>query len=770
MQYLERPKAAPRVLKTATATRARLEMLAFWKLDPRRRAQTSPPINEMPLDNPQLVKALWEMSGGRCAFCEAEGGLHVHRFRPAANALPLQPSSNAHLYYVWLADAWQNLYPICKTCIPPEPQFPVVGPRARLPAAQQIENYVRSGDGLWPSYPPKEDSLLLDPARERDFEKHLLPKLDGELIGESRRGETTILVFNLNRPERRNQRYQVFQSRIELLRKIFETSPNHPEQAEFHRFFEFSDLEFGGSWYLMLRRIARWIAGASGIGWRTSRNAILSFYTRLAAETDAADRVEAAIAALIREDAGLRAGRFSAGVYSLRVPIASVEIRNFKAIEHFDLEFTLPPPVSADVASPRAPSLVILGENATGKSSILEAIALALATPQARSALGLRWSRFVLDPSQLGVERTRAQRRASVGLTLANGQSVTLAIEQGSASARSEFGNHQVPVFAYGAYRRFLAGTRRPAPHKHIRNLFDGSTLSNPEPWLKSLTQDRFDLVIRTLRDLLSIEGEFDVIQRERSTRQLRMVTSLVEPDGETRYTRTPLQAVSSGYRSMLAMLCDIMRGLLDPQVYEGFESFQTAQGIVLIDEIEAHLHPRWKMRIMSSLRAALPGMSFIVTTHDPLCLRGMGEGEVVVLQRVAAADSGQASQLPILVERMTDLPPVADLRVEQLLTSDFFQLLSSDDASADRRLAKIGDLIAQRERGEALQPADQDVLAGFEQDVAAALPVGSSEVHRIVQAAVAEYLEQRREASSDTLKRLRKKAKDEVLAALQRL
>lgn len=772
MQRIDRPETAPLVLRSQIADDTRRRMREFWALERQRRAQTSVPAPSIQANDEQYVEAVSALTGGRCAFCEASDKLLVHRFRPAGNALPLPASSNAHLYYLWLSDAWQNLYPICPGCIPPEPQFPVVNSRAPLPELRQIDTYVKNANGLWPSFPPKENILLLDPCRDREFEKHLLPKLDGELIGESKKGETTVLVFNLNRSDRRNQRYHAYQMLIGRLIRLIASPGVQSEHPDWQQLFDFPAMDFGGTWFLLLRRLARWIGGSSGVRVRSSRTQIRAFFLRLASEPDAEQRLESALEAIAQEDNGLRAGRWTAGsVYSVRAPIASVHITNFKAIEQLELTFAKPVETPDGLSYRRAPSLIILGENATGKSSILEAIALAVTTPAARTALDILWSRLVLDPSQLGQERTRGgQRRASVQVALATGQSVSLTIEQGAAAVRSELGNQQVPVFAYGAFRRFLTATRRPSPHKHIRNLFDGSTLSNPEPWLKSLPQDRFDLVIRTLRDLLSIEGDFDVIQRERGTRQLRMVTSTIEPSGQVRFSRTPLQSVSSGYRSMLAMLCDIMRGLLDPQVYEGFESFQTAQGVVLIDEIEAHLHPRWKVQVMTSLRSALPGMSFIVTTHDPLCLRGMGEGEVVVLQRVGATDSPRETQMPIVVERMEGLPLVADLRIEQLLTSDFFQLLSSDDAASDRRLAQIGDLIRAKTEGERLTDNDQQILRQFETDIATALPVGSSEVHRITQEAVAEYLRRRRTASSLTLKRLRDKAKAEILAALEAL
>ena len=775
MRAFDRPEEAPPILRSKAAQASRRRMLEFWSLERQRRAQTSVPFIGME-STEDLVQVLAALTHGKCAFCEAPDRLQVHRFRPMGNALPAS-GSNPHLYYLWLADAWQNLYPICESCIPSEPQFPVSGARAKLPAASQVELYVERGDGTWSSYPPREDPLLLEPGWDERLETHFVPKLDGEIMGNSKRGEQTIATFDLNRSMRRDQRYQAYQSNLDLLLRLVSGVGS---EEEWRALFDFAEMPFGGTWFMLLRRIARWIGGVGGTRPRTSEAHIRSFYVKLSGEDDSAGRVQAALDAIARDDASYRPGRWEVGaVHSLRAPIAEVEIQNFKAIERLRLSLTRsgPPGGDRDLSdleksqrAARAPALMILGENATGKSSILEAIALALTTQPARNALELSWPRLVLDPSQMGEDRRRAGRRAEVRVTLTSGQSATLSIVDGEMNSRTEFGNEQVPVFAYGAFRRFETATRRPSPHKHIRNLFDGSILSNPEPWLKALPKDAFDMVVRTLRDLLSIEGNFDVIQRERSTRQLRMVTALAEPDGTVRFNRTPLNAVSSGYRSMLAMLCDIMRGLLDKQVYEGFEDFQTARGIVLIDEIEAHLHPRWKVQVMSSLRAALPRMTFITTTHDPLCLRGMEDHEVVVLQRVAAGDALSSSGLRIVVEQMEGLPAASDLRIDQLLTSDFFQLFSTDDAAAERKLANVAQLLSDRAGGRRLEPDEERVVEAFGADIANALPVGSSEVHRIVQDAVAVFLAKRREATSSKLERLKDEARNEIVRALEAL
>jgi hypothetical protein len=84
--------------------------------------------------------------------------------------------------------------------------------------------------------------------------------------------------------------------------------------------------------------------------------------------------------------------------------------------------------------------------------------------------------------------------------------------------------------------------------------------------------------------------------------------------------------------------------------------AMEVAEGIVVIDELGAHLHPRWRMRIVASLCEVFPRVQFVASTHDPLCLRGLFDGKVTVLRR--DAEQGVVS--------ITDLPPIAGLRVDQ--------------------------------------------------------------------------------------------------------
>lgn len=90
-----------------------------------------------------------------------------------------------------------------------------------------------------------------------------------------------------------------------------------------------------------------------------------------------------------------------------------------------------------------------------------------------------------------------------------------------------------------------------------------------------------------------------------------------------------PFHMLSDGVRSMLGLVVELACRcyLLNP-MYEELAAMKT-KGIVMIDEIDLHLHPEWQKHIVADLHAAFPNIQFIVTTHSPLVLGGMKEGEI---------------------------------------------------------------------------------------------------------------------------------------------
>lgn len=764
MQRFDRTtEAPPGIFQSDLASRERHILRDYLLSDPDKRSQSSAPRSELPLEDPVVLEALRRLFRGKCAFCEAVDILLPFRFRPAAEALPPEDPSTSHLYYSWLADTWENIYAICPICVPEDRDyFPVTGRRTQIPNAEQLDRFVEYGLGSWAPFPPRETPVLLDPCARENFPRSFLARVDGNLSPLSTRGAVTIKHFNLNSAPRvtgrRNRYAEYFDRLIEALR------PDAGE-AEAAELFDFGKLEFGGTWYLLLRRLARQVGGEAGVNPIVSPSRISRAFSPMAGQVGTERRLRDGWRRLVEED-GADTGElgFVAPPRPGKAQLARVQLSNFKAIESLELILPNPKEALASDRPPSAPSLLIIGENAAGKSSILEAIALAVAGAAARQQLGLAAQTFILNPAYLGAPGAARPERAQVTLTATDGTVNRLDIAMESMR-EVDRGFDPPSVFAYGAFRQYQHRRTRHSAAKYIRNLFDGSVLSNPERWLLDLDAGKFLMVARALREIFSIEGEYEVIERDPQVGRCFIVAA-ADPSGKT-LSRTPFSLASSGFRSVLAMACDVMHGLMDPKVNPGFETLASARGVVLVDEVEAHLHPRWKMQIMRGLRRALPAVTFIATTHDPLCLRGMEEGEVVVLQRVAAPGARECG-LPVFVEQLTQLPNVAHLRVEQLLTSDFFQLYSTDAPEIEAQLAAVGDLLAKRTRGEELLPTEAATLATFDRDIAQALPIGMSEAHRLVQEAVAEYLKDRRAASQAKMQELRGAAKTRILAALR--
>lgn len=755
MQRLQRDlEPPPQVLRSPAADQSRRRMRDFMLSAQDKRQQTSVPRSDLPLADTSLRDGLRRVFRNRCAFCEALDEIQPHRFRPEGEALPYQSQEEGHLYYAWLADAWENLYAICSSCRPQEPNyFPVEGKRSPLPVKDDLDRYVEEGTGSW-RQPIDERPLLLDPCRDDDFHRALHPRIDGVLEGLTKRGVVTIEHFRLNAPARVDARREVYAERRRFLKDALRTGLAADVMRE--TLFDFPALAFGGTWYILLRRLALRLWPASAMVLSPAR--IARAYMTLHGDPRSDAMVEAAVQALVAEDAAPRRLQPAAPARPSQARLASVEIRNFKALEALDISMPEPPASASAEQAGRAPALVILGENAAGKSTILEAIALTLCDEAARRKLRLPHTDYILLPSLMGDDRAHAARTAQVRLLLSDQGEKTLTVSQeGFTEGGAGFTSGPVPVFAYGAFRQYQRGQRLFSPERHVQNLFTGNPLSNPERWLLGLDDQAYAMVVRALREILSIQGDFEVLQRKEGR------CSIVTAAG----TPTPLAAVSSGFRSVLAMACDIMAGLMDRRVYADFEAITSARGVVLIDEVEAHLHPRWKMQIMRGLRRAMPQMTFIATTHDPLCLRGMENGEVVVLQRIATAESSASTDLPVVVEKLLHLPDVSRLRVEQLLTSDFFQLFSSDAADTEHRIADVADLLVRQQRGESLAASEEAALASFRQDIGCALPVGTSEAHRLVQEAVAAYLQKRRQAGAERLQTLRSRTRSRIIRIL---
>ena len=100
-------------------------------------------------------------------------------------------------------------------------------------------------------------------------------------------------------------------------------------------------------------------------------------------------------------------------------------------------------------------------------------------------------------------------------------------------------------------------------------------------------------------------------------------------PDGDL-----PLNVLSQGTQSTVQWLAHFLFGYA--QYYDYPENLEEKPAILIVDEIDAHLHPSWQRRIIPALTNNFPNLQIFCSTHSPLMLAGLGEGQVQLLSRNA--------------------------------------------------------------------------------------------------------------------------------------
>ncbi len=114
---------------------------------------------------------------------------------------------------------------------------------------------------------------------------------------------------------------------------------------------------------------------------------------------------------------------------------------------------------------------------------------------------------------------------------------------------------------------------------------------------------------------------------------------------------KLPAVWLSQGYQSTIGWLADLIGHILKESSMSRIEPADF-EGIVLIDEIDLHLHPTWQKGIVRALRETFPGLQFIATTHSPMVLPGLEPDEIISLEareedgRIVATAPGHPTKL----------------------------------------------------------------------------------------------------------------------------
>ncbi len=331
--------------------------------------------------------------------------------------------------------------------------------------------------------------------------------------------------------------------------------------------------------------------------------------------------------------------------------IHTLRLHNFRKFEDYVFRF-----------HPRF--TVLIGDNASGKTTILDAIAIMLGTWLMKSEIAIGKKLISSDEIRLKtfekdeIVNTEPQKPCFLEAKgELEGQFLTWKRKHGDrgkdASQIIQIGEQKLnalrdgkdvdmPVLLYYGAGRFQGKHRRIPPDKPDSRAAGYKNCLEPrsdhhlfEKWFKQL--------------------ELSAIQKQKQIPVLESVREAVKqciPGSSRFYYDVTHDAImieiksegcclfnnlSDGYRNMLAMAADIAHRAARLNPHMGKTAARETSGVVLIDEINLHLHPKWQRRVVGDLKNAFPKIQFIATTHSPFIIQSLAPGEVIDLNEVSS-------------------------------------------------------------------------------------------------------------------------------------
>ena len=342
--------------------------------------------------------------------------------------------------------------------------------------------------------------------------------------------------------------------------------------------------------------------------------------------------------------------------------------------------------------------LILLGDNGFGKTTVLDAIATAMAPYSAQfpsiadyqlsdldvhiNRRGRRSKYLTIDAefSDNGVSMTSIRyRKGTQNTPKPNYEQLKQAAIAKKEAILAGEGNVELPVFAYYGTGRgqFQVPERRRGFQQTFERWDCYKSAINPETDFKRFfgwfdlmeDQERRDRerlwdinykspVLEAVRKALGKIVK-DYINPRIETRPLRFIMDRIDDDGSKHELR--IEQLSEGYKIVIAMVADLAARMAEAN--PEMENPLNTSGIVLIDEVDLHLHPRWQREILVQLTEVFPNIQFIVSTHSPVIVVGGAEiAQVVNLNTINDDENSHQNDIQIS-------------NVGQVLLSDLFGL-----------------------------------------------------------------------------------------------
>jgi len=393
--------------------------------------------------------------------------------------------------------------------------------------------------------------------------------------------------------------------------------------------------------------------------------------------------------------------------------IDSIELQNFRTFRSSRIDFLHPDQDFAALGfrKPKLPNVnLLLGNNGLGKTTMLKAIALAALGPAVRSS-GIYASQLIRrEPAAATGTSAKSSRvrkpqpRAVIGALFTphpqdrvdESHKVESRIEVQRKGDLEEFlwthpdEKRWHPIYSsssdafffvgYGATRRVEKrervdiGSRRSSAFvraQRVQSLFEDSYSLLPlNTWLPEFRQKnpgRHKQVVTLVNKLMG-KGQYTF------SGQMAEGEYLFERGG----LKVPFPALSDGYRAFLGWVGDLLFHVCvtAPKGKTLYEN----KGIVMIDEVDLHLHPKWQMTVLHTLATELPNIQYVVTSHSPLIVGSLEWMNIIVMH----SGPNQSS----IAKRIESA--VHGLDADQVLLTEFFGMASTRAPGKKRRLKEL--------------------------------------------------------------------------------
>jgi len=397
---------------------------------------------------------------------------------------------------------------------------------------------------------------------------------------------------------------------------------------------------------------------------------------------------------------------------------------------------------------------LVVGENGSGKTSVLEALSVAVGS----WFLGLRGydTRHIRpdDARLVGFDsgdRVRWEQQFPCAVEasgVVQGQSLTWKRTLNSADGRTTYVDARevkqlaaaadnavrdgvdltLPLISYYSTGRLWNVPREQARVTGAEQIKSRAALSRLEGYRNSVdprlsVSDLMEWIARESWRAFQRQGEHSPTFQVAREALIRGVMDAQDITFDAEYgevivrfvdgSRQPFNNLSDGQRCMLALVGDLARKAATLNPHLGRRALEETPGVVLIDELDLHLHPTWQRRVVEELRTTFPALQFVCSTHSPFLIQSLRSGEELVM--LSGQPVAQLADMPLDdIARIQGVErPEVSARYQEMkaVAKSYLETLDDAASSPHEKLERYRERLADTIAPYADNPAFQALL-----------------------------------------------------------